>query len=195
VTGVLGGLRDDVQQHPPRRPRRARLEPWCRGQRLQGIQVRQRPHELVGLGRDLVVLLEQASQGLAIEHLERARPGLSGRRRIELHDLRSLDDESRPLPLGERDVLDQPAEAELADRRAARRLLVIQPAGGEPQEVPLLGQRGQQVGALARHALRSAHGLGLSLGRLLGSTLRSGADSAGRLSRVRNALPPPLVAC
>jgi hypothetical protein len=46
-------------------------------------------------------------------------------------------------------VLDQPAQAERADRRAPRRLFVGQVPDREPQELAVLGQRRQQVGVFA----------------------------------------------
>ena len=55
---------------------------------------------------------------------------------------------SAQLPLGRGHVLDQPAEAQLAGRRALRGLLVGQALHGVAQEVAVLGQRLQQVGAL-----------------------------------------------
>src|SRR5581483_11763243 len=39
VAGVLGGLGDDVHQHPSRGPAGSRLEPGRAGQRVRGVQV------------------------------------------------------------------------------------------------------------------------------------------------------------
>ena len=62
--GVLRGLGDDVQEHPPRRPCRARREPRRLGQRLLGVEVGQRLDQLVGARGHLLVLGEDAGQRL-----------------------------------------------------------------------------------------------------------------------------------
>jgi len=46
-------------------------------------------------------------------------------------------------------MLDQAAQAQLAHGGALRGLLIGQPADGIAQKIPMLGQRFQQVGALA----------------------------------------------
>ena len=51
VPGVLGGLGDDVQEHPPGRPAGARLEPRRLRQRVVGVEVGQRRDEVVGVPR------------------------------------------------------------------------------------------------------------------------------------------------
>ena len=61
---VLSGLRDDVQEHPPRRPGRTALEPRRIGQRLSGVQIGQGPDQFVGRRGYLVVLLEEAGEAL-----------------------------------------------------------------------------------------------------------------------------------
>ena len=61
----------------------------------------------------------------------------------------TIRDEPGPLPLDGGDVLDDAAQAQLARRRPLGRLLVGQVAGGEPQELPVLGKRLRDVGALA----------------------------------------------
>jgi hypothetical protein len=61
------------------------------------------------------------------------------------------------LLLGQRDVLDQAAQGQVADRRLLRGLLVGQAAGGIPHEMTLPGQGSQQVGTFAGHRFRCAH--------------------------------------
>src|SRR5712664_1445822 len=151
------GLRDDVQYNAAGRPGGASFEPRCVRQRLRGVQVGQGPHHLVSLGGHLLVLLKQVRQRLAFRHPERVRPGVSHGGRVECHRGRPFDDEPRPPALGKCHMLDQTPQAKLTDRRAPRRLLIRQPSGREAQEMPLLGQRRQQVGALFGHSLRRAH--------------------------------------
>src|SRR6185312_7682132 len=145
VAGVLGRLRDHVQQHLPRRPARSRREPGRLRQRLGSVQVRQRRHQLVGPPRHLLVLIQQPGQRLPLQHLESPGPLVL----VRPHRRRALEDEIGPLPFGEGDVLDQAAQAQLAHRGALPGLVVGQVADRETQEVPGLGQGGQQVGTLA----------------------------------------------
>src|SRR5690242_15799282 len=145
VAGVLGRLRDHVQQHLPCRPARPRREPGRLGERLGGVQVRQRRHQLVGPPRHLLVLIQQPGQRLPFQHLESASPLV----RVRPHRRRALLNEVDPLPFGEGDVLDQAAQGQRAHRGALPGLVIGQVADREAQEVPGLGQGGQQVGALA----------------------------------------------
>jgi hypothetical protein len=58
MTRVLGGLGEQVQEHPARRPACARLEPRCLGQWLGDLQVRQGHDQRRGPVRDLLVLIQ-----------------------------------------------------------------------------------------------------------------------------------------
>jgi hypothetical protein len=59
-----------------------------------------------------------------------------------------VHEEVHPVPLDQRHVLDQAAQGQFARRGAPPGLLVGQFTGGEPQEVPVLGQHREQVGPL-----------------------------------------------
>jgi hypothetical protein len=98
--------------------------------------------------RDLRVGLQQAGQRLPAQHLKAGHP-VAGARLIPAHRGRAIGDEPHPLLLGQRDVLDQPAQGQVAGRGLLCGLFVGQSAGGIPQEMTLPGQGLQQVGTLA----------------------------------------------
>jgi hypothetical protein len=79
---------------------------------------------------------------------------------------RTLDGEAGPAVLDERDVLDQPADGELAHGGPPAGLLVVEVAGSEPQEEPLLAQGLEQVGALGGERLADRAGHGVHLFRI-----------------------------
>ena len=109
---------------------------------------------------------------LALEEAELVRPGLVVRVVAAGH--RAVLDEVGPAALGECDVLDQPAERQLADRGREARLLVGEAVDGVEEEVALLGERLEHGDALGVE-------LGLGRGghrgssRGVGSTVRSDA--------------------
>ena len=67
-----------------------------------------------------------------------------------------VGDEALPAGFHPGDVLDQPAEAQLAHGGGGRGLLVGEPLDGVAEQLAVLGQRVQQVGALVVQ-LRIAH--------------------------------------
>ena len=62
-----------------------------------------------------------------------------------------------------RDVLDQAAQAQCAGRGPLRGLLVGQAASGMTQEVPLPGQRLQQIRTFSSHRFRCRHDIAFLL--------------------------------
>ena len=82
VPGVLGGLGDDVQEGAPRAPHLAGLEPRRRRQRLGGIEVGQRRHQLVGAGGHLLVPGQQPGERLRLGDPVPVGPGRHLRRRL-----------------------------------------------------------------------------------------------------------------
>jgi hypothetical protein len=79
----------------------------------------------------------------------------------------SVQDEVRPVRLDGAHVLDEPSEAQLAHRRALGCLLIGQVAKREPQKVPVLLQRLEEVDPLARRSVLAArrHRVSLSVRR------------------------------
>src|SRR5450759_3143365 len=76
-------------------------------------------------------------------------------------------------------MLDQATQAQFAHSGALRRLLVCEATEGVPQEMPVLGQRGQQVRTLTRRAFpRCGHAAPPSVVSA-GRTLRPGPDNFG----------------
>src|ERR1022692_873286 len=142
---------------------------------MRSFEIRQGRDDFVRFGGDLLVLLKYAGQRLAIQHAEHVRPGVRTHP-VERHRRRPFDDEPDPLPLSQRDVLDQPAQAQFAGRGALRGLLVGQVTRGIPHEVTLLGQRAQQVGTLTGRGLCRVHS-SPPLVISSCSTLRPGTDS------------------
>ena len=158
VAGVLGGLGHDVHEHAPGAPARAGREPRCRRQLVRQVQVGQRADQLVGACRHSLVLGQDPGQGLPGQHPEpvgELAVVAVGRR---LQRLRALEDEVDPSLLGRGHVLDQPAETELAGRRGLGGLLVGQALHGVPEQVAVLGQRVQDVRALAGDRRLLGHG-------------------------------------
>ena len=93
-----------------------------------------------------------AGQGLAGQQPELIRvpgPGLLVHRVEVVGGRRPLHDEHGPVRLGRGDVLDHAGDGQLARGGAPESLLVIEVAGGETQELPVLGQGTQEVGLLA----------------------------------------------
>lgn len=72
-------------------------------------------------------------------------------------------------------MLDQAAETQLARGGPLPGLLVGEVAGGEAQEVPLLGERLQQVGALAADG-RCRGGLVEGVGWFMGAFFRESSS-------------------
>jgi len=116
------------------------------GERLGGRQVGERRDELVGPGRDLLVPLEHARERLARQHRELELALGHPRRQLlcgpghevgpghavgqlVAHGRRALEHEAHPSLLDRGDVLDEPAEAERAGRRAQTGLLVGEARG------------------------------------------------------------------
>jgi hypothetical protein len=77
------------------------------------------------------------------------------------HRGRPVDDEIGPALLGEGDVLDQPAEGQLAHGGALPRLVVGEPMHRVDEEAPVGGEALQQVVTLVRrHEENSRTGSG-----------------------------------
>jgi hypothetical protein len=87
--------------------------------------------QLVGLAGDGVVGAQESLDGLAFEH---AKPVEPGRHSLTAHRRWSLDDECNPPSLGERHVLNEAGQGELADGCASCGLFVAQPAQRVPQQ-------------------------------------------------------------
>jgi hypothetical protein len=127
------------------------------------VQVGQAGDQLVGPLGDLLVVGQDAGQRLVRQQPERVGPPRHvgfGHVVVVTQRRRALHGEVRPALLGRRDVLDQPAQGQLAHGGALPGLLVGQVPGGEAQEVSGRGQPGQDVGALAIKVAR--HGRPLS---------------------------------
>ena len=142
--------------------RRAGREPRRLGQRLAGVQVDGRDQG-VGGSSDRVVLLEHAGQRLALQQPEAVGVLRDLGRRVAPVDVRpvdvrllgrAVDDEARPVLLDLGDVLDEAAQGQLADRRAGAGLLVRQAVDGDAEQVAVLLERVEEVGALAGEGLR-----------------------------------------
>ena len=67
---------------------------------------------------------------------------------VVTHRRGAVDHEAHPLVLGGRDVLDQPAQAQIADRRGLGCLLIAEPASCVDQGGPRCRQCGEQFDAL-----------------------------------------------
>src|ERR1700722_19334897 len=152
MAGVLRGLGDDVQQGLTGGPLLTWLVPGSLRQRVRDVQVKPSADQFIGLARSLRIASEDAVKGLARQHAEL----ISSLLPVSLGHLGRVtqcrwpaENETDPARLNGRDMLDQAAEAQFAHRRALPGLLVAEIAGGEPQEIPPLGQRGQQVSVLA----------------------------------------------
>ena len=151
---VLGGLGHDVDEDPPGRTARARFEPRCLGQRVGGVEV-DGPDQFVGRGCHRLVVGQHTRERLLGQQRELPLPLGPVEVLADRHRRRPLHHEARPLRLGGRDVLDEPAEGELADRGTLARLVVGEAPHGGAEEEALHGQGFQQVGALAA---RRGHG-------------------------------------
>ena len=155
MAGVLGDLGDEVEEGAPRRPAGPGLEPRCGRQGPARAEV-DGVHELVDGRRDLGVRRQHSVEGLALEHPELLLVGDDLGRRVAPVDagpvegrlLGAVGDEARPLGLGRGHVLDQSTETELARGRGGRGLLVAQPLDGAQEELTVLVERVEEVGAL-----------------------------------------------
>ena len=140
VAGVLGGLGHDVQEHAPGRARRARREPRRRaaaGATGRG-RAATRPARRCARppARSAARTSARVSPGSSRNSSAHSAPRRSGR--LAVRDAIAsgrCSMKSTQLRLGRGDVLDQPAEAELAGRRGRAGLLVGQALDGVTQEV------------------------------------------------------------
>ena len=147
MSRVLGELGEDVEDRPPGGPPRPGLEPGGGRQGPGGAEIGDGPDQLVGGPRGSVVIGEQAVDRVAVLDLELATV-LLDHRLVEDPLGRTLHDEAGPLALHGGDVLDDAAQAQLADRRPAAKLLRGQAADGVAQEPAVRGEGVQQVFSL-----------------------------------------------
>ncbi len=146
VAGVPRGLLDQVQQDPADRPL-LDFGGDPLGVRRDGhglAEVGYRGDDLVRLGAGPVVPDEQVGQVLLRSEVELSDGRLLRRARGAL----APQDEVHPAALAVAGVLDQAGDVELAGAGRRAGLLLGEPVGADAQPLALLGEEGEQCGAL-----------------------------------------------
>ena len=122
---------------------------------MRDVEAVQRGHQLVGPGRDPLVLGNDACQGFTLDHGEFVRPFLLhlfrplGRVEVPTKSGRPFQNEVDPSLFRLTHMLDQSAEAQFTHGRPRSGLLVGEVLDGEEKEFTMPTQALEEIRALA----------------------------------------------